>query len=356
MNGGKWSLLRDPELLNCREFHFSRLRSLFQGESSDRVFVLQGIQGYGKADLYSDPELWMEEALNDLTEKADRARDRVVFRPISVNPWPYGVHFIDRIFGAEVYELDGEKDNWQVKALKTPVGGLQPPDLDKSRTWTLARRLAEAFVDACVTVPLFAPPVLSSSLNIGLNLYGQELLCAMMSRPEAVYHDLRIINDVISALHTWYRETIPPEQLQMVETCGRIQPPGHGQLCGCSCQLISPGQYEDFVAPLDDEILSLYPNGGMIHLCGSHTQHIAVWRKMRSLRALQLNDRAAHDLETYYNELRDDQVFYVNPCTGMPVDRIMEITGGRRVVIVDNVTEALPTRSQKQEVRSQGGP
>ncbi len=55
---------------------------------------------------------------------------------------------------------------------------------------------------------------------------------------------------------------------------------------------------------------------------------------MKPLRAVQLNDRAAEDLEVYWNGLRPDQLFYVNPCPGMPVERIMKITGGRRLVII----------------------
>jgi hypothetical protein len=55
---------------------------------------------------------------------------------------------------------------------------------------------------------------------------------------------------------------------------------------------------------------------------------------MKSLRAVQLNDRAAEDLEVYWDDLRKDQVFYVNPCPGMPVERIKDTTGGRRVVII----------------------
>jgi hypothetical protein len=42
--------------------------------------------------------------------------------------------------------------------------------------------------------------------------------------------------------------------------------PGHGQLCGCTTQLVSGKMYADFIAALDDELLSLYPHGGMIHL------------------------------------------------------------------------------------------
>jgi hypothetical protein len=248
-----------------------------------------------------------------------------------------------------VYELHGEKENWQAEYLRCPVGQLDDPDIGAHPSFRLAQRLAAAFVNAGVSVPLFAPPVLSSPLNIGLNLFGQDLLAAMLSEPDRARLDLRMITDTILRLHAWFQEHVPFAQLQMVETCGRVQPPGHGQICGCSTQLLSAGQYAEFIAPLDQEILSRYPGGGMIHLCGSHSQHIPVWKAMTSLRAVQLNDRAAEDTALFFNGLRPDQILYVNPCDAMPVSRIMEITGGRRTVIVGDIQEPLPEAQKRLE-------
>jgi len=332
MNRRTRCILRDAGLVEAREAQFARLKALFAGRTADHVFVLCGVSGSGRCDLYAEPERWLDEALDDLAEKADALSDPLVFRPLLVNPWPYGVHFIDRMFGADVYELR-ERGNWQARALSAPVGRLAMPDFDNDPTWGLARRIAEAFVAAGVTVPLLSAPVLSSALNIGMNLYGQELLVAMMADPKAAHHDLRIINEVICTLHRWFLGNVPAEQWQMVAAVGRTQPPGYGQICGCSCQLLSPELYREFIAPLDNEVLSLYPGGGMIHLCGAHTQHVSVWRELASFKAFQLNDRAAEDLGVYFNELRDDRILYVNPCNAMPVERIMQITGGHRLVI-----------------------
>ena len=72
-------------------------------------------------------------------------------------------------------------------------------------------------------------------------------------------------------------------------------------------------------------------------MCGNHSQLIPVFRAMRNLRAVQLNDRAAHDLDLYFTGLRDDQIIYLYPCDGMSINTAMEITGGKRFVIVDKV-------------------
>ena len=43
-------------------------------------------------------------------------------------------------------------------------------------------------------------------------------------------------------------------------------------------------------------MLSLYPHGGLLHLCGAHTQHIPVWREMAAL--LGFNNYAEYSLAT----------------------------------------------------------
>jgi hypothetical protein len=87
------------------------------------------------------------------------------------------------------------------------------------------------------------------------------------------------------------------------------------------------------IADLDEDLLNVYENGGMIHLCGSHAQHIDCFRSMKSLKALQLNDRAAADLPLYFEGLREDQIIYLCPCEEMTVEQAVKITGGRRLVI-----------------------
>jgi hypothetical protein len=336
--------LNDPQLRRRRDAGLRRLARLFAGAPGRRVFVLCGVRGTGRSDLYAAPEAWMAEALADLAGRAEALRDPVVFRPLSVNPWPYGVHFVDTFFGAAVYELDGEPDNWQARYVSQAVGTLAAPRLASHPSFRLAQRLTRAFLDSGATLPLFAPPVLSSPLNIALNLYGPEFLLALLGAPAAARRDLRVITGTIRRLHLWFQAHVPAAQLQMVETRGRIQPPGHGQLCGCSTHLLSAAQYAEFIAPLDAALLGLYPGGGMIHLCGAHAQHIPTWRAMPELSAVQLNDRAAADLALYAAGLRPDQVLYVNPCPAMPLERILEITGGRRTVVVDDIRDPLPLR------------
>jgi len=166
----------------------------------------------------------------------------------------------------------------------------------------------------------------------------------MLVEPENAVHDFGVINDLLKDIHQYYRSIIPEKQLQPVISWNRTQPPGYGQLCGCTSQLVSAEAYNTQIASLDNELLGVYPKGGMMHICGRHTQHIPAFKAMKNLKSIQINDRAAHDLEIYFNELRDDQLIYLNPCPGMPVDKAMDITGGKRLVIADTIESPIAVR------------
>lgn len=332
------AILNDSKLIACREQWFSRLTNLFASAPdpyNDRyVFTVDGIVPRpDDADVspYTDPEDWVITCLELLAAQADCVEER--FCPPCVEYPIYGVHFIDRMLGGHVYLHAGQ---WHTDYLKTPVGSLEMPDLGTDETWNLARRAAEAFLSADVKLPLFGLPTLSSALNILVNLYGEEALAAMYEDEDAVRHDLAVINDLIRALHRWYIENIPAEQLQPVISWSRTQPRGFGQLCGCTTQLLGTDLYRELIAPLDDALLGEYPNGGMIHLCGAHAQHIETFRSMKNLRAIQINDRACADLQLYLDGLRDDQIIYMIPCQEMSAEEAVRISGGKRLVICAN--------------------
>ncbi len=327
-------VLTDPELVAARQGWEQRLRDLFDGQLPDAPIYLQGKDWTGETDMYESPDQRAQEALDDLAEQVDLLRDEEVFRPLTVNSALHGVHFVDKIFGAKVYELDGRKGNWQTEYLTSPVGALERPDLETNAAWIAVRHFAQAFVASGVTVAVLHLPTIASAVNIGVNLYGQELLLAMMVDPAAAHHDLDVINGVLLDIHDWYRSNVPLDALHQVSSTLRYQPPGSGQICGCSTQLISADRYREFIADHDDAILSRYPNGGMIHLCGSHAQHIGAWRQMQSLTAIQLNDRAAEDLETYLREM-PEKVYYVNPCNRMPLEKVKEHAKTYKIVICD---------------------
>ena len=325
-------ILNDEVLIANREKWFSEMNDLFYTDRKGALHLAGlGADAVNPDLMYTDPEAWIRDAVSHLVKHAHSRISDKYFVPLCIYDSIYGVHFVDRIFGCEVFFQDGQ---WYNRYLKNEVGQLKKPDLESNETWALAKRIANAFLDLKITAPLFETPVIASPLNIAVNLYGEEILVAMLMEPEAAHHDLQIINEVLTELHRWYRAHIPAQQLQPVCSCGRCQPPGHGQICGCTTQLLSPGLYEEFIMPLDNALLGVYPHGGMIHLCGSHTQLIPLFAKMPNLKCVQLNDKAAEDLQFYVDGLRDDQVIYLNPCEGMSTRQALQIAKNKKIVIV----------------------
>lgn len=333
MKPGAQTILCDPELIDVRDAHVRRLQDLFAGERPERPFFLQGIAGSADSDPYTQPERWVDETLDSLSDQAEQARSTDVFRPLCLEFGAYNVHFTDRILGARVHEATGR---WWAECIETDVGQLPMPDLEADETWGLARSVATAFLSREVSLPLFGMPVIAGALTVAVSLYGPRFLAAMLTDPSAARHDLDIINAVTRRLYQWYFDRIPARQLQQVKAADRCMPPGCVSVYGCTSHLISAELYRQLVAPFDEEILSMSPSGGLIHLCGRHCQHIGAWREMKSLRAVQLNDRASEDLERYFTGLRNDQVIYFHPTDTFSAQRALDITEGSRTVIVSN--------------------
>lgn len=341
-------MMNDPRLVENRIKWFERLRNVFDGPY-ERHFVLSGCIGRHKGSLgcpdlddiyHNDPEQAIEIGLEDLAKQMEAAGDRMerMFIPFALEADWYGVHFVDKIFGADVF-YNTEVRQWYNRYLKTPIGELVRPDLENNETWRQARAYAEAFLALDLSVPLLGTPVLSSPLNIAINLYGPEFLVAMIGEPEAARHDLAVINDLIIDLHRWYLAHVPLDRLQPTVVPWRTQPAGFGQLCGCSTHLISPMMYEEMIMPLDDQLLAQWPHGGMIHLCGSHRHLIPLFASMPHLRSVQLNDLASDQLEEYVKGLREDQVIYFSPSQNMSFEESLKVSRGKRMVYVGNFEE-----------------
>ena len=322
----------EAALVAHRDRWFDKLQQVFDGTYREPIaFVLDGVRGRGACDPYVEPERWVDECMTDIAaQRAQLAANEEKFVPVCVEFGLYGVHYIDRILGSHVYFKAGQ---WYNDYLTSPIGELKDPDLEHDETFLLSLRAARRFAEVGGELALFGLPTIASALNIAINLYGQEILMAMLEEPEAARADLETINRTLIRIHRAFGEILPPHRLQPVISWARTQPPGYGQICGCSTQLLSGSLYRDMIADLDEDVLGVYPHGGMIHLCGSHAQHIETFRNMKTLRAVQVNDRAAEDLQLYFEGLREDQILYLNPCAGMTVERAMEITGGRRLVI-----------------------
>lgn len=329
--------LNDEEVMAQRELHMKQLNRLFEGPpKASQPFYLDACLGRSSVDLYLEPENWVEDCLRDLARQCEENLRRGRYCPLILMGKPYSVHFTDCIFGAEVF-FSQSSGEWYNKPFQTPAGSLKKPVLEESEAWNLAKRIAKAFRDSGVKAPYFSMTTIASPLNVLLNLYGSDVLVDLLLEPEAVRRDLDVITQAQVDMHQWYAENIEEDQLQCTTAVIRMQPPGFSQLCGCSTQLISSDLYASMILPYDHRILKAHKYGGMIHLCGSHLQHLETFCNMEALRALQLNDQAADDLDGYVAGLRKDQVLYVRPTKRMTAERIREICSGRPVVITSDI-------------------
>jgi hypothetical protein len=328
-----------PEIEAVQARHRRRVSALFAGQPDGQPLAISapwfgcahGLSGTNAIDMLAQPEAWLADVLAGMAQEGPAAAlDPITFRPLVIDMDALGVHFIDALFGARVFFHAGQVWN---EELPQDLAALQAPDLRASERMRQALDLARLAVAASGGRLLVAMPVLSCAINVGINLFGQRLLEAMGTRPEAARHALAVVNATIREALRMFASVIPLEIRRCSVSEDRYMPPGFGFVDGCATQLISARHYREYILPLDRAVLAESANGGMIHLCGAHAHLIPAFASMPELRAVQLNDRAVEDLAAFHSGLRADQILYVSPNPAWPVERILAATRGERLVL-----------------------
>lgn len=324
--------------------HQDRLAGMYRGDDPDHVFSIAGLGlGCGTGpEALEVPGRWVESCVSDLDRHMPLIEDAITFRPPVLEPCTHGVHFIDALLGAEVFTY--EEQVWS-RELSAGLGDLCCPDLSACLLAQRALECARVSLEATGGRIWMGTVVLASPLNVGVNIWGERLLAALVHEPELAARGLRTVTDAIAGLHRAYQQVVSSSTLRFYAASSRFAPAGFGHICGCTTQLVSRAVYEERVAPLDREILGLYPEGGSIHLCGAHEHLIPVFRSMEELRAVQLNDRASDGFARYFAGLREDQLIYVTPSEQMPLERILSISGGHRVIVQSCIGERIALKS-----------
>jgi hypothetical protein len=330
-----WTWLT-PEIEAVQAHHRASVEELYSSRrgcvaiSGPMFGRSHGLSGDNTIDMLEQPDAWLADVVADMQRHTKELADRDTFCPLLIELDPLGTHFIDALLGANVFFKEGQV--WS-EPLDCGVSELKLPELDRSPVLQKTLRLARRAVEVSDGRLLISTPVLSCPLNIGMNLFGQRIFEALIEEPGSAQRALRIITDVIIACGRLMREIVPQEALRMTVGCNRYAPAGFGFIDGCATQLVSGRHYREHVAPLDSEILSVWPHGGMIHLCGASAQHIETWRAMQPLASVQLNDRAADDLPRYAASLRPDQVLYVSPTATVKPADLLRLAETRPVVL-----------------------
>jgi len=319
------------ELLAIQRRHQTTFARLFAGEAVPTLPAICGEHlGYYGAPDAADLAHWCENELPTISEQLlARGANATAFYPLVVEFIPWGVHFVDALFGARVFST--EYTVWS-EELAGSLSELSAVDVARHPLvqWTLEamrRLLAQLPSPVAITTPIFSSP-----LNVALNLFGERALLEVAYPEPNTLRGIDAITAVIRDLHLLMRASFPRERVRFYCSSTRYAPDDVGHVCGCSTQLVGADTYTRFFAPGDAAVLRAYPGGGTIHLCGRHTQHLPTWRAMPELRAVQLNDAAADEFLAYYTGLRDDQLIYLAPTEMMSLAHILEISGGRRVI------------------------
>src|SRR5690554_2881673 len=104
-----YRVLNDSNLKAIRDRWFGRLSHLYDEETDEfleeNVFNVDGEAEVGVllGDAYENPEKWVVDSLKRLGERAQLSKESSKFIPLCIEYGIYGVHFIDKILGAEVF-------------------------------------------------------------------------------------------------------------------------------------------------------------------------------------------------------------------------------------------------------------
>jgi hypothetical protein len=83
-------ILNDPDYIAVRDRWFQKLEDI----SNQNVLAVNGFPAeIGDPGLiYSDPEAWVVECLEQLADKIDETRSDIMFKPMCIETALYGVH------------------------------------------------------------------------------------------------------------------------------------------------------------------------------------------------------------------------------------------------------------------------
>lgn len=290
--------------------------------------------------VVGDREAWLSAQIETVQANMACALETAsLYRPIVslFNLW--GTHYMDRLFGAEVSWRYGQF--WS-EPVAHGVSAIEPPDLPSSplvrESLDLARRIKERTKGRF----LIAMPDVGCPLNIAVNLFGERFLLAVAEDPKAAGRALAVIAEATRRLHEAFVAEVDQEVLRCHNAFWVYVPSDIAGLSLCASQLLSPAQYASLVLKADEDAAPPCYRGMVQHICGHSAHQIANLARSARVKGVQLNDAGTDDLPRYFQGLREDQVIYAVPNATMGVGRILELTRGRRLVLLAKLDRRIP--------------
>jgi hypothetical protein len=336
------------EFFRVQQRHRRRMQQLLSGRQPGLVPTFE----YAALELplvrpYRS-EQWLEEQLEHLRRHIELYCDPVTWRVPAFALRRYGLHFTSAVLGCPIRAEAGRVWCTPLSESGRSPADFRAPDLDHSVPFQEMLRLVRLVADATdgrlpIELPFLAAPLLAA-----VELYGSDFLVTLAEDDGLAERVLKAISDTVLAMRLRLQKAVDGCDLWDHHTCACPMPNGYRFLYGCTTQLVSAQTYRRHIAELDASHLAHRAQGGCIHLCGGHTQHLGTWRSLEQVRAVQLNDTACQDFETYWRGLRPDQFVVLWPCEHMTVAEAMNITGGRRLAIRVAAASPLAVAAEKE--------
>lgn len=279
-----------------------------------------------------DRDKWLDNQLRAVKANVEETLDGAsLYYPIIEMFSLYGTHYVDKLLGGDVTWTG---DQFWSKELNCEVSQLQQPDLKNSALLKETVELAKWIKDKTDDKFLISMPDVGCPLNVAINLFGEKFFLEIAMDPESARRVLTIIANVTRRVHEVLIEAVGQETIRCHNAFYVYTPQDYAGLSICATQMISPANFSDIVADADDNCVPDCYKGMIQHLCGRSDQHVPEIAKRHRIKGVQLNDAAADQFEAYYKGMRDDQIFYLWPTENMPLEKILSITAGKRLVII----------------------
>ncbi len=324
--------------LDRREAEF---RQVFEGRPVDRVPVWFYHEELGqmKPELLmveKNRDAWLENQIRAVRTNVEEALDnRALYYPLIEMASFYGTHYIDALFGNDVQWVEGQF--WS-KEQTCEVSELQMPDLDNSPLLRETVELAKWIKDQTDGRFVISMPDVGSPINVAINLFGERFFLEMAMNSEQAGRALKMVADTTRRVYEELIKAVGQETIRCHNAFYVYTPYDYAGLSLCATQMISPDNFGEWVADADDASVPDCYQGMIQHICGSSNQHVEEIARRPRIKGVQLNDNGADQFEDYFNGLRQDQIFYLRPTEHMPINRMMAITRGRRLLLT--VTKA----------------
>ena len=194
-------------------------------------------------------------------------------QPLDLLTGTYGALLIPGVYGVPIkfQEIDWPWSQHGQFLSDEMAGKLQPPDLDKNPYWDQFMKQVEWIAKENGKIVGFMN--WQGVVNNAYRLRGEELFPDMISEPERVKHIFECVTQtMIDGIHQLYER----QKASGVELT-------HVTISNCLVNLLSPGQYEEFVLPYDSRIAEAFSMIGVHNCAWNADPYVEHYAKLRDV-------------------------------------------------------------------------